>query len=328
MAVPIVYPNGLPGPRLSPYQPYELRKVTTQPGRPQRAPKEHGRRGTQQVEFIFDFEHLPTWSDWLETDLVRSGAWFSAPKWKIPFSTGAQHRFIGEPSHAEYFPGLGWRVTATCEVREGPTPQLYDMPEPPVVEWRVLLQPANINTMIYGDEYVARDPDVDDWQPSATSVWNDHGSQSSLGPNDVEGMREVIFDWRNSAVGQTGGEGSRQHQVAEFTITGVAFGIKLGISTEGGTDLETDISPGPSAAYYAWDGSHQSAISETESFPVVRGSWPPFETGDVIGFLAFIDARVIVFLNGVVVGELLISPGSGPYLFAVRSCPITGDPPA
>jgi len=87
------------------------------------------RLGTEQVQFLLTFEETLIWRNWFDNEQLNGGAWFFA-SWRLPSGREGVYRFVDAPSYPEFIPPVGWRVTATLEVRgRGMAPQSHQPPE-------------------------------------------------------------------------------------------------------------------------------------------------------------------------------------------------------
>jgi hypothetical protein len=114
--VPIVYPAGLPCPAMASMQAAERRLLSSLAGARQSRSFSRDRLARQQVEFTFTHEALAVFVDWVKDDLSNAAAWFSAD-WPMPQGGTGVFRFIGTPSFPVYLHGVGWKVSAVCQVR-------------------------------------------------------------------------------------------------------------------------------------------------------------------------------------------------------------------
>jgi len=121
----LVYPDSLPCPQRAPFARRESRARSSIPGLRRTRTLWRDRGGSEQVQFLLTFEQVQTWLDWFENDQVQGGAWFAAT-WRLPSGRDGVYRFIDAPSYPEFIPIVGWRVTATLEVRgRGMAPQSH-----------------------------------------------------------------------------------------------------------------------------------------------------------------------------------------------------------
>jgi len=79
-------------------------------------PMQRDRHAFQDVDFVYTHDELAVFTEWVETSLVKAGAWFTST-WAQPQGGAGVRRFVGEPSYPVYYPSVGWNVRAMVEVR-------------------------------------------------------------------------------------------------------------------------------------------------------------------------------------------------------------------
>lgn len=111
------YPATLPPPSMPlTHQPDDVRLTSSLPGPTQARPLSDDAGAAEQIQFVYTHDELATFLDWLQNDLIDGAAWFVAD-WPVPLGGSAVRRFVDAPSLPEPLPGIGWRVTAACEIR-------------------------------------------------------------------------------------------------------------------------------------------------------------------------------------------------------------------
>jgi hypothetical protein len=133
------------------------------------------RHATQPVEFVFTHDQLATFTAWLDSTLVRAGAWFAA-NWPQPAGGSGVRRFVGEPSYPVYQPSRGWRVSAVCEVRGRGMP-----PREAGVPWQPVLRDGMFRYSLIDDFDIA-DPGFDE-----TTLTEAQGTFGDVNPHPFNG---------------------------------------------------------------------------------------------------------------------------------------------
>lgn len=289
-----IYPDTLPGPRSLTFQSAERRGLSTDPGPRQVQPKQLDRLGIESVEFVYSHDEVAVFVDWLDNAIGRAGAWFLA-NWPNPKGGALVRRFIGEPSYPQYFPAVGWRVTATCEVRgRGLNPFFYESASG--VGTRTFLN-AYLVDMVYADAYTAAvggEYEVADYWFSSGSffVFGDGGGVYMAEGIGSLAMSVNLPPWLyeievGTGCGRIG---------AAWQETGVPFDRNLNLSQLSGDEI-----------YYQSDG-------QIIEFGSVRATVAPYGEGDFVAY--YLNPNVfpgctVFFLNGVQVYSST-NPGGSP----------------
>lgn len=122
----MAYPSTLPVPRSAPLTPAERRLMSELPGPRQTRGIERDPRAGQDLEWIFTFEQMETWTAWL-AEISDGGAWWSAD-WPMPIGGAGQRRFVGAPSEPVFIARVGFTVRAHVELRGRAAPLQEGLP--------------------------------------------------------------------------------------------------------------------------------------------------------------------------------------------------------
>jgi hypothetical protein len=115
--VSTAYPTMLPVPSAITVQSDERRLVPDAAGVRDSRAMQRDRLAMQQLVFVLPtFAECALFRDWWKSKLVYGASWFTAT-WVLPQGmVSAVRRFVGVPRW-EYIASIGWRITATCELR-------------------------------------------------------------------------------------------------------------------------------------------------------------------------------------------------------------------
>jgi len=171
----LVYPDSLPCPQRMPYARAERRALSSISGLRRTRTLWRDQLFTAPVQFIMTFEQIATWLAWIENEQVQGGAWFAAT-WRAPFGRDGVFRFIELPSYPEFVPKVGWRATATVEVRgRGMAPQSHRF------TWQPVLRDGLFRYSLVDDFDIA-DPMFDE-----TTLTEAQGAFGDVNPHPVNG---------------------------------------------------------------------------------------------------------------------------------------------